>query len=156
VVSTPASFIFRRTWVQISVQRPAKPSEVFGVFPQSLHLIPGQHLKLDHDCFLPHPFQFVNHYSLIILSLDEISPELLIMSLNKSQINKWYPNKYANDIHFPNKSWSLIPECSKYLFICSLFHSTFSVTKTIQCRQKGVISERLTEKDLEGSSHGLF
>jgi hypothetical protein len=35
--------------------------EGFVVFPSSSRLMPEQYLKVDHDHFLPHPFQFIIH-----------------------------------------------------------------------------------------------
>jgi hypothetical protein len=36
------------------------------VFLSPLKKIPGYYLKLEHDRFLPHPFQFIIHYHAII------------------------------------------------------------------------------------------
>jgi hypothetical protein len=59
---TPLLLIWK-SWVQISARRPAIPTDVFRVFPQSLQANAGYYLKLGHVRFLPHPFPFIIHLS---------------------------------------------------------------------------------------------
>ena len=42
-------------------QRPAKALRYFVVFLSTATQIPAQNITLDHDDFLPHPFQFIMH-----------------------------------------------------------------------------------------------
>jgi hypothetical protein len=49
--------------VQISALRTVISTELFRGFPQSPSKMMGQYLKLGHDRFLPHPFQFIIHIS---------------------------------------------------------------------------------------------
>jgi hypothetical protein len=49
-------FIFWRSCIQILVQRQLILNKVFLNFSRQMR---GYNLKLGHDCFLPHPFQFI-------------------------------------------------------------------------------------------------
>jgi hypothetical protein len=71
-------FIFWRFHLQISALR--QTILTFPDFPQNLQVKRGLYLKLDHDRFMPRPFQFIILWSFY-------QPELLTASLNKPRIN---------------------------------------------------------------------
>jgi hypothetical protein len=54
-------FVFGRSRAKISALM-----NVFVVFLSPSRQIPGQKLRLGHDCFLPNPFQLIIHYHPII------------------------------------------------------------------------------------------
>jgi hypothetical protein len=53
-------FVLQRSKVQISARKPAILTEVFAISPGECW---DSTLKLDHDCLLPNPFQFIIHVS---------------------------------------------------------------------------------------------
>jgi hypothetical protein len=58
-----ACFVFERSPVRISALLSAILSEIFRDCPQFSQANARMDLKLDHDRFLLHPFQFINHLS---------------------------------------------------------------------------------------------
>jgi hypothetical protein len=55
----------REVQFQISARTPAIVTEVSVVFLSQSRQMPGQYLKLQHDRFLPLPFKFIIHLSLL-------------------------------------------------------------------------------------------
>jgi hypothetical protein len=103
-------FVHRKSRVQISAQRPANLAEVFSwISSVSPGTCQDSTLKLGHDRFFPHPFQFIAHLSPFHSTLYSLSYR---QSVVKQQINKDHSSRSWMNSVAPSLEENLKPDAS--------------------------------------------